>query len=243
MVSYVGAQESVSTSFANYVHQAFHSSTINTATWAAIGHTCFAAGRFTVAALNTFIKARFLLLFFFLGSMALSVVAMHYKGTAPQTAVMLLYFFEGPIFSLIFANCLRGLGKHTKDGSALLTAAISGGAAWPPIMYGAARGGHKRYQYAYCVVAAALAIGTLLPLWQNLVPAARKLSDPVKSSNVDGTLPSASGRTQRTFGGIHRKRNTQHVERAASSTDSAPLESSVSNTDTAQGEKVTEEDT
>jgi fucose permease len=232
--SYVGAQESVSTSFNNYVHQAFHSSTINTSTWAAIGHSCFAGGRFLAAALNTFIKSRYLLLFFFLGSIALSVVAMHYKGTAPQTAVMLLYFFEGPIFSLIFANSLRGLGKYTKDGSALLTAAISGGAAWPPVMYGAAKGGHKRYQYAYCVVAAALAIGILLPLWQNLVPAARKLSDPVKSSNDDGDESSGSGRSNgsgRGFGAFKRKRNdTEHVERAGSNTDTAHVEKATSKT-------------
>jgi hypothetical protein len=177
--------------------------------------------------------------------MALSVVAMHYKGTTPQTAVMLLYFFEGPIFSFIFANCLRGLGKWTKDGSALLTAAISGGAAWPPIMYGAARGGHKRYQYAYCVVAAALAIGTLLPVWQNLVPAARKLSDPVKSMRDEGAESSGSGRSNESgrskgsgsgFGILKRKRNTEHVERAGSITDT--LERAGSNTDTAQLEKT-----
>jgi fucose permease len=161
--SYVGAQESISTSFNAYVTQAFPSN-INTTTWQAIGHSCFAAGRFLAASLSFFIKPRYLLLFFFCGSLALSVVAMHYKGTAPQTAVMLLYFFEGPIFSLIYANCLRGLGKWTKDGNALLAAAISGGAAWPPIMYGAVKGGHKSYQYAYCVVAAAFAVGTLLPL-------------------------------------------------------------------------------
>lgn len=136
---------------------------------------------------------------------------------------MLLYFFEGPIFSLIFANCLRGLGKWTKDGSALLTAAISGGAAWPLIMYGAAKGGHRRYQYSYCVVAAALAVCSLLPLWQNVVPAARRISDPVLEVREERAGSSGSGRSNdsgRGFGGVKRRMgDTLFVERVESSTD------------------------
>jgi hypothetical protein len=166
--------------------------------------------------------------------MALSIVAMHYKGTAPQTAVMLLYYFEGPIFSLIFANSLRGLGKWTKDGSAVLTAAISGGAAWPPVMYGAAKGGHKRYQYAYCVVAAALAIGTLLPLWQNFVPAARKISDPVKNTADEGAESSGLERSnvsRQNLGAFQRaKSNREYVERADS--NAGTMERTFSHSDT-----------
>lgn len=188
----------------------------------------FALGRFTAAALSYFfsrygLQPRHLLLFFLLASTSLSIVAMHYKGTAPQTALMLIYFFEGPVFGLVFANCLRGLGRWTKDGSALLTAAISGGAAWPPIMYGVAgaKGGRRRYQYAYCIVAAALAVGTLLPIWQNFVPAARKISDPVVKRRMrdDDAGSRGSGRSNdsgRGFALFKRKTNTQHVERVGS---------------------------
>lgn len=185
--SYVGAQESISTSFDKYVHRAFQSPR-TTPTWSAIAHTCFALGRFFAALLSySFsrynLQPRHLLLFFLLASTALSIVAMHYHGTVPQTTLMLLYFFEGPIFSLVFANCLRGLGKWTKDGSALLTAAIAGGAAFPPVMYAIAKGSDSRgrggYQYAYYIIATALAVGIFLPLWQNVVPSARKISDPV----------------------------------------------------------------
>lgn len=135
---------------------------------------------------------------------------------------MLLYFFEGPVFSLIFANCLRGLGRRTKDGSAILTAAIAGGAAWPLAMYGAARGRRGSYQYAYCVVAAAFAVGTLLPLWQNFVPSARRISDPILKTR-DDSVSRKSGRSNestRGLGFFKRKPRTQHVERAGSNASS-----------------------
>ncbi|TLD18831.1 MFS general substrate transporter [Venturia nashicola] len=135
---YVGAQESISTSLENYIHQSFHSP-ISTSTWSAVAHTCFALGRFFAAALSYLfsrhgLQPRHLLSFFLLTSTSLSIVSMFYQDTTSQITIMLLYFFEAPIFSLIFATCLRGLGKWTKDGSALLTAAISGGAVWPAVM-------------------------------------------------------------------------------------------------------------
>jgi len=129
---------------------------------------------------------------------------------------MLLFFFEGPLFSLIFATCLRGLGKHTKDGTALLTGAISGGAAWPPIMYavakGASTGDSPRYQPGYSVVVSAMAIGMLLPLWQNLMPSARKIADPLHKDLVEDNELQSSISTI----GNGRKNDTQHVERTPS---------------------------
>jgi fucose permease len=214
---YVGAQEAVATSFNAYVRSTF-SSTLDASSWQAIGHTCFAIGRFVAAGLNFYIKPRYLLLFFVAGATTLSAIGMHGKGTTPQVVIMLLFFFEGPIFSLIFATCLRGLGRHTKSGSAFLAAAISGGAAWPPIMYGVAVRAStpkKRYQQAYSVVVAALAIGLVLPVWQNLFPTARKIADcPKKESSEGNELPSLS--TIRGGGGFirHRKNKTEHVEQA-----------------------------
>jgi fucose permease len=216
--AYVGAQESVATSFSFYVRQVFRTRRISTASWTAVGHTCFALGRFVVAILGFFIKPRYLLLFFFTGALVLSAMAQYGKGRQPQVVLMLLFFFEGPLFSLIFANCLRGLGRHTKNGSALLTGAISGGAAWPPIMYAVAKGPttRRRYQHAYSVVVAAMAIATLLPLWQNIMPQARKISDPVKKATVeDNELHQTSISAIRNW--RHRKNQAEHVERASHS--------------------------
>lgn len=180
---YVGAQESVSTSF-NTLFQNRVSQTINTIDELAIAHTTFAVARFVGAFLAIFIKPRFLLLTFYVGAIILSALAMNYKGNSLIAIVMLLYFCEGPIFSIIYAMSLRGLGKHTKDGSALLTASIAGGAIMPPIMNAAARSQPQRTAYSYSVVTATFAFGTLLPLYVNLWPAARKQVDPIKRDQL-----------------------------------------------------------
>lgn len=226
--AYVGAQEAVSTSFAAYKTAVF-GSPLSTSSWQAIGHTTFAAGRFVTAGLNYFIKARYLLLFFYLGLVALSAVAMVYDGVTAQTVLMLLYFCEGPIFSFLFAMALRGMGKHTKDAAAVLTAAISGGACWPPIMYGVVTGTQRGTQYGYCVIVAAFASGLLLPIWQNAHPAARKLADPVMDSTVtnsDEARQSSSAHSRKSFFKHRRRKHgssgVEHVEQAGRVSDSSP---------------------
>jgi hypothetical protein len=105
---------------------------------------------------------------------------MKLTGKAAETAGLFLYGCEGPIFSIIFAITLRGLGRFTKDGSALLAAAIGGGGVFPPILSGIAGGNPANIASGYRVMAAAFAIGTLYPLYLNLFPLARKMADPVK---------------------------------------------------------------
>jgi hypothetical protein len=132
---------------------------------------------------------------------------------------MVLFFCEGPIFSLIFAMALRGVGKHTKDAAAVLTAAISGGACWPPIMYGVVTGTGRGTQYGYCVIVAAFASGLLLPLWQNVHPVARKLADPMpteSNTNTDEARQSSSAHSRKSFFKHKRRKQgssgVEHVE-------------------------------
>ncbi|KAF2840737.1 MFS monosaccharide transporter-like protein [Patellaria atrata CBS 101060] len=170
---YVGGQEAISTSFSEYL--AVVKPSINPVNHQAIGHSVFAISRFIAAALNLWFLQRHILTFFYLGTIAFAAAAMNFKGDIPAAMVILLYFFEGPIFILVFAMAIRGLGRRTKDGSAWLTAAISGGAFIPPIMHAVSE--NKGVQYSYCVVVAVFAFGSLLPLYYQVVPRARKLVD------------------------------------------------------------------
>ena len=74
------------------------------------------------------------------------------------------------------------MGRHTKDASVLLTAAIGGGAVFPPIMFAAFK--VHNAQYAFCVIVATFAGGALYPLCLNVVPALRNLSDPVRDEQT-----------------------------------------------------------
>lgn len=177
---YVGGQESAATSFAQYLFRVFPS--LDYVSHQAIGHTAFAISRFLAAIASIWIKPRFILLFVYAGAVAFAAAAMFGHGGAPAAIVVMVMFFEGPLFSLIYAQSLRGLGKHTKDAAVLLTAAISGGAVFPPITYATLRA--HNVQYAYCVVVAVFAAGTLFPIWLNTYPEARRLADPVRDEET-----------------------------------------------------------
>jgi fucose permease len=173
---YVGGQESTSTSYSEYLHRVRPS--VDYVSQQAIGHTAFAVSRFLAAGMDIWIKPRFSLLFFYLGAVAFAAATMQTSGSTGSALLVLVMFFEGPLFPQIFAQGIRGMGRHTKDASVLLTAAIGGGAVIPPIMFASLK--IHNAQYAFCVIVAAFAVGTLYPIWLNALPAARQLSDPVR---------------------------------------------------------------
>ncbi|KAL9067079.1 MAG: hypothetical protein Q9157_006929 [Trypethelium eluteriae] len=179
---YVGGQESVSTSFSSYMSQVNPS--LNTINHQAIGHTAFAVGRFLAAFAGFFMKPRWILLFCYAGAVLFTALCMNFSGATPAALIIIVYLFEGPLFSLIFTTGLRGMGARTKDASALLTAAISGGAVFPPIMYAVSKS--RGAQYSFCIVVAAFAAGVLLPLWINGDGRARRQVDHSKEERVLG---------------------------------------------------------
>jgi len=182
---YVGAQEAVSTSFGSYL--SYVNSDVDVVNWQAIGHGTFAIGRFLAAFSNIWIKPRYYLTVSYIAVITFSALLMNWKGVTPSALILVLYFFEGPLFSLIYAMCLRGMGRHTKDAAAVMTAAISGGAVFPPIMHAV----QLRYnvQYAYSAVIGTFAFGAILPLYLMLVPAAKKQVDPITREQAQSGLP------------------------------------------------------
>jgi len=190
MFCYVGAQEVVATTFDNYLKLV--APTFNETNYNAIGHTLFAVSRFVAAGAGFIIKPRLLLVFFLTGTIVFSALAMNFTGSTAVTMMLMVFFFEGPLFPLIFAQSIRGMGKHTKDGSAILVAAISGGGVFPGLSYVAAQS--QDAQYAICVAIAGFAGATLLPFFLNSSPLARALCDPLKdpSEITDESLPESS---------------------------------------------------
>lgn len=177
---YVGGQESTSTSYKEYINRVTPS--VDYVSQQAYGHTAFAVSRFLAAFIDIWVKPRFSLMVFYLGAIAFAAAAIHTTGSTGAAIIAMVMFFEGPIFPQIFAQGIRGMGKHTKDASVLLTSAIGGGAVFPPIMFAALK--IHNAQYAFCVIAAAYSVGALYPLYLNIFPAGRKLSDPVRDEKT-----------------------------------------------------------
>lgn len=90
--------------------------------------------------------------------------------------VTLFFFFEGPMWPLIFALGLRGQGKRTKRAAALITMGASGPAFWPYVVYAIhERGGS--YQTAFSLVPALLFVSAIFSLFLDLKRDARALVD------------------------------------------------------------------
>jgi fucose permease len=177
---YVGGQESTSTNFAAYIKYVMPS--LDTVNHMAIGHTLFAVSRFVSAFMNLWIKPRYILLFFYIGAIAFAAACMEGVGRTPSLLILLLMFFEGPLFPIIYVQPLRGMGKHTKDAAVLLTAAVGGGSVFPPIMSAATTA--RNVQYGFCVIVAAYAAGTIFPLYLSIFPSAWRMSDPVRDEQA-----------------------------------------------------------
>lgn len=177
---YVGGQEIIATSWTTYILEVAPGySPVNTM---AIGHAVFAASRLLAAGLGFWIRPRWLLLLFFLGATLFSICGMHWRGATDVAMVIVVFFFEGPLFSLIFAQAIRGMGRSTKTASVLLVSSISGGAIFPPLAFAAQKSGG--IQYSLAVAVATFAGGLVLPFWLLANKKARRVCDPIKERDV-----------------------------------------------------------
>ncbi|KAJ8131363.1 hypothetical protein O1611_g2260 [Lasiodiplodia mahajangana] len=90
--------------------------------------------------------------------------------------VMLFFFFEGPIWPLIFTLGLRGQGKRTKRAAAFITMGASGPAFWPFVVYAIHQRGAS-YQTAFSLVPGLLVITGFFSLFLDIKRDARALVD------------------------------------------------------------------
>jgi len=102
---------------------------------------------------------------------------MSLTGYAGVAMGILEYVFMSGTFSIIFAISLRGCGLHTKTASALMTAAVSGGAVIPVIQNLILQ--YDGVRYSFCIVTAIFTFGAIFPIYLNFFRAAKNQVDPV----------------------------------------------------------------
>jgi fucose permease len=189
---YVAAQESLSVWFGSLLTSLStpYNSTVLTLSvdnYNVLALTIFAIGRFLFAGLCLLIPPRILLLVTFIGGIVFSALTMSLNLTANGIAgpALIFCFFEGPVWPLIYAIGLRGMGRRTKIAAALITASASGGGVFQFVMFGVQNVSHKTVQYSFCVIVALFAFGAIFPVYLNLVPGARHQVDPAKPLGFD----------------------------------------------------------
>ncbi|KAG9249070.1 major facilitator superfamily domain-containing protein [Calycina marina] len=131
---YTGAQVAVASYFINYVTETRpNTSSAAAAKFLAGAQGSFAIGRFAGVGLMRFIKPRWVFLFYLGAVIVFIAPSITQKGNTGMTMLYLTLFFESIIFPTIVALGMRGLGKHTKQGSGWIIAGVAGGAVVPPI--------------------------------------------------------------------------------------------------------------
>jgi len=221
---YVGGQEVNGTDAATYL--ATIAPSFDASNFMAIAHTAFAVARFCAAGLGFWIKPRHLLAFFLAGAIVFSSLSVHLTGDAAVACNIMVYFMEGPIFSLVFAQGLHGMGRHTRLASVLLTSAISGGAVFSPISNAITQSPSGGAPYALVVAIAVFAAGVVFPLALIFVPRLRTLVEyPAESRGPPSSRPSSmssrAGRRVMSFIDLGKKKGresqtVEHRERQAS---------------------------
>ena len=141
-----------------------------------VAHTVFMFGRFLSVILNYLLTPRWILFFLYAGLIITCGLQMTLSGTGALINNQFIYLFESGAFSIIYAICLRGMGRHTKWAAAWMTAAISGGAI-PTVIQWAAANGHGP-KFSFIVPLMFFFAGWLFPVYLNAVPSARNQVDP-----------------------------------------------------------------
>jgi fucose permease len=199
--SYVGAQEAMSAWFGQLLYSMTLPSgslTLTPDNYVLVGHTTFAVGRFLFAPLCLIIAPRVLLTLTILGCLIFSTLtfALSINANGIAGPALVFFFFEGPVFPLVYAIGIRGLGRRTKVGAVCITAATSGGGAFQFVMWAVQRVDNKSVKYSFCVIVALFAFSLIFPAYLNLVPEARHQVDPQKGVG----LPRNSRRESRARG-------------------------------------------
>ncbi|KAK4162595.1 major facilitator superfamily domain-containing protein [Cladorrhinum sp. PSN259] len=209
--TYIAAQENMSvffhsliTSFATSNPASSHPPgfTLSIPNYLLIAHTAFAVSRFMVAGL-TFLSVtypgtvakfiptpRIILLVTTLLSTLCALLTIVLPPTSDPNMlaipIILFFFFEGPIFPLVYSLALRGQGDRTKRAAAWLTMGGCGPAFWPFVTYAVVESGGS-VRTGSIVVVVLMGVCALYPLFLSVSERGRRMSDYVlRGSNENG---------------------------------------------------------
>ncbi|KAI9734653.1 MAG: hypothetical protein M1834_002254 [Cirrosporium novae-zelandiae] len=167
---YVGAQVALANYFINFAEEAGYSAS-KSSDLLAVGQGLYAFNRFLAAGLMTlpvpFFKPRYMLAVYLGLCFVFAVAAMKTSGATSVAMAILILCFESLCFATIFTLALRGLGRHTKRGGSFLVAAISGGAAFPPMM-GAVVDKHNAH-IAMAIPMMGYVLAWIFPIYVNII--------------------------------------------------------------------------
>jgi len=157
---YVGAQVTTWSAFIPYMKQ-YTTVTERQAGWFLTGNLMLLLiGRFASTWLMQWIRPVKMVAVYAIANSILMSFAFLRPGFAGAMAVMASSFFMSIMFPTIFALGVKGLGRNTKLGGAMIVMSVAGGAVLPPILGAIARrSGSIALGYSVVVAAYVLVFG------------------------------------------------------------------------------------
>jgi len=145
-----------------------------------IANATTVGGRVVFAATCIFLPPRVVLLISFAGALIFSILVLSITNVDPNTTaglIVVLFFFQSPIWPIIFATGLRRMGRRTKMAAIILTSAESGAGFLPWLSFIVIDHDKRTGQYAYCLVVTFLGLGALYPIYLSVFSKAREQVD------------------------------------------------------------------
>lgn len=162
---YVGAQVTIGSFFINYATENANFSSAQASNMLSYALITFTVGRFIATALATVFESNFLLTVYAVFAIALNAYVCAGHGTPAVAVLIVLYFFEAPMYPSIFTLGTANLGRHTRRGAGILVMGVSGGAVFPPIQGAIADAANTRISFIVPLVGFVYVLGYVAQHW------------------------------------------------------------------------------
>ena len=107
----------------------------------------FTVGRFIATGLATVFESNFIMVVYACCAIALTAYVAAGRGTTAVAVLIVVFFFEAPMYPTIFTLGTANLGANTRRGAGILVMGVSGGAVFPPIQGAIADAASTRISY------------------------------------------------------------------------------------------------
>ncbi|KAH8678748.1 major facilitator superfamily domain-containing protein [Tricladium varicosporioides] len=162
---YVGAQVTIASFFINYATENASFSSAQASNMLSYALITFTVGRFIATALATIFQADFLLMVYAVFAIALNAYACAGSGKPAVAILIVIFFFEAPMYPTLFTLGTANLGRHTRRGAGILVMGVSGGAVFPPIQGAIADSAGTRISYVVPLVGFVYVLGYVVFHW------------------------------------------------------------------------------
>lgn len=121
----LGFQVTIASFFINYATENATYTSAQASNMLSYALITFTVGRFIATGLATIFESNFLLVIYAACAIALNAYICAGHGTSAVAVLIVIFFFEAPMYPTIFTLGTANLGRHTRRGAGILVMGVS----------------------------------------------------------------------------------------------------------------------